>query len=141
MGTHSNLKARFFVSLFVLFVVAIPILINYLYLFGENNDIPPNTIFEASDLLAYFGALVSAICAGYLGYIAYKLNSRVLALTVADTERSKVSTVILESVTSNDIPWNVPVQGYNNAYDQINNKGFIKCSDIGFHLFNIGPAP
>ena len=110
-------------------------------MYGYKNKILPNTMFGASDLLVYLGAIISAIASGILGYVAYSLNKKVLALTEADTERNKFTTVILESLESKDFPWHAPIQGYNNAYDQICSLGFEKCSDIGFYLYNVGPAP
>ncbi len=129
------------VLLILLFLVAIPFVINRLYMYGYRNRITPNIIFEASDLLLYIGAIISALSTGFLGYISYRLNRQVLALSVADTERNKYSTVMLESVTISDNPWSVPVQGYNNAEDQLKEMGFTKISNLGFHIFNIGPAP
>ncbi len=127
--------------LILLFLIAIPLVINRLYMYGYRNRITPNTIFEASDLLFYVGAVISALSTGFLCYISYRLNRQVLALSVADIERNKYSTVMLESVTISDNPWTVPVQGYNNAEDQLQVMGFTKISNIGFHIFNIGPAP
>lgn len=134
-------KKTVLILLLVLTLFAIPCIINVLYMYGYKHTIFPNTMYRASDLLAYFGTIVSAIASGVLGYIAYTLNKKVLALTEMDTERSKVATVILESIAATDLPWTTPIQGYNSIYDQIRELGFEKCADIGFHLYNIGPAP
>lgn len=134
-------KKILIIPLLLLILVAIPCIINVMYMYGYKNNILPNTMLRASDLLVYLGAIISAIASGALGYIAYTLNKKVLSLTEADTERNKFTTVILETLESKDFPWHAPIQGYNNAYDQICSLGFVKSADIGFFLYNVGPAP
>lgn len=134
-------KLKIFIIIFVALLITIPLFINKLYLCGYINNTPINTFFDASDLLAYWGAIVSAISAAYLGYVSYSLNKRVLALTEADTERNKFSTIILESVGVEDSNWNVPIQGNDPVEKQLNKKGFTKIANIGFHVRNLGPAP
>lgn len=141
MKSNPTLKKSIIVIVVLFCLAFVPYVISHSYFSGYINHIQPNTMFDANDLLSYWGTVLSAISAGILGYIAYKLNQKVLALTVADTERNKMSTVILECVLESDLPWSVPIQGYHSVEKQIQEKGLIICGKIAFKLFNIGPAP
>jgi nitrate reductase NapE component len=50
-----------FLTILLIIVLAIPFIINYVYLIGFRNKIPPNTCFSASDLLSFYGVIVSGL--------------------------------------------------------------------------------
>lgn len=54
-------------------LIAVPFFINYVYMIGLTLT-KPNTAFSASDLLSFYGAILTFLGTMFLGLVAYKQN-------------------------------------------------------------------
>lgn len=95
----SNNKRIFIILIVFIITIAIPILINSIYKYVNGNKF----LWDASDLLSYYGTVISAIGTIILGYIAWKQNERLLALEERSflTENSVLS--LLEEINIKEI--------------------------------------
>ncbi|WP_047338878.1 hypothetical protein [Enterococcus cecorum] len=95
----SNNKRILIILVIFILIVSVPILINVLYKYFSGDK----TLWDASDLLSYYGTVISAMGTIILGYIAWKQNERLLALEESSflTENSVIS--LLEEINIKDI--------------------------------------
>ena len=89
-----NCKIICALSIFVIIVVVIPILINEAY--KSNNGY--KTVWDGSDVLSYYGTMVSAIGTIFLGYIAWKQNERLLLLEERSYITENVGAALLKEI-------------------------------------------
>ena len=66
-------KKRWVWIVFTAIAVAIPFIINQLYMCGLDLK-EPNTAFSASDLLSFYGAILTFLGTTFLGLVAYRQN-------------------------------------------------------------------
>lgn len=69
-------RTFFFGAVILIIVVAIPFIINQMYLVDEGYV----TVWDGADVLAFYGAILGAIGTVVLGVVAWKQNERLLTL-------------------------------------------------------------
>ena len=91
---NKNYKVICVFLIFVIAVVVIPILINEAY--KCNNGY--GTVWGGSDVLSYYGTMISAIGTVFLGYIAWKQNERLLSLEERSYITENVGVALLKEI-------------------------------------------
>lgn len=114
----------------ILLAGSIPLIINYLYMLGSDLQ-EPNTAFSASDLLSFYGAVLTFLGTTFLGLVAYQQNE---AHNQKQLELDKANTLTpfltIDSVfVSKKEPQLVPFE--TNHYNVPGKKAIVTIKNIG----------
>lgn len=122
------LKKWYFWVIIAFLIIAIPLIINFMYLNGYNNSTKINTMVDANTAMLSYFSLLSVFGSAFLGCVALYQNNKLMSLYESEKIQSESCYVLGRPRDDENNEWNPDCDIYNQIYNEII-KTKIKIAD------------